>query len=101
MKTIEHIIKKYNLARKHRFDHSKKTERDCIVLPDLNRDELVKLFKELDFKVGAGHDFSEKPQAGDVLHGLKAYIDTNKIDPVFVLGKKMTKNRDFIRSWFL
>lgn len=51
----------------------------------------------------SGHDFNEDKKAlrkTDVIHALNAYIASYNIDYVFVLGKRRSKDRDLIRSWF-
>lgn len=51
----------------------------------------------------AGHDFKldeKDPLKSHVVHALNAYIASYNIDYVFILGKRLTKDRDIIRSWF-
>lgn len=51
----------------------------------------------------SGHDFNEDKKALRISHvvpALNAYIASYDIDYVFILGKRWTKDRDIIRSWF-
>ena len=51
----------------------------------------------------SGHDFNEDKKALRISHvvpALNAYIASYNINCVFILGKRWTKDRDIIRSWF-
>lgn len=53
----------------------------------------------------AGHDFKvyyDQPFASieHVVQALDAYVACYQVDYLFILGKRMSKNRDVIRSWF-
>lgn len=51
----------------------------------------------------SGHDFKldkKDPLVSHVVYALNAYIAAYQIDYAFVLGKRWTKDRDIIRSWF-
>lgn len=51
----------------------------------------------------SGHDFILDKKTWDWCHvvpALDAYINAYNIDQLFILGKRFTKNRDFLLSWF-
>jgi predicted O-methyltransferase YrrM len=51
----------------------------------------------------AGHDFEEhigKKAFGDVKPALDVYIRHTDLDCIFIVGKRMSKNRDYNLSWF-
>jgi hypothetical protein len=51
----------------------------------------------------AGHDFEEhmaRRAFGDVKVALDLYMRRANLDYIFIAGKRMSKNRDFILSWF-